>query len=343
MTAQGKSTAAALATRIAAGEPVRILAGVTEDGRVFPAAKVTGNFVTTVTAVRVEHTTGHGFRGRAVRHYVFTTPYGEFALVASTTLTLAPETPAGVKRAHVEALAEDETRYYATLVEEAHTAALAEDAQRDELKATADQQPVTVNPLCARVDKHDRHDVYVRGLDGAWSYRGTCEGRRIVDDRIILTRVSPDEYRHEATGVRVFRSGPGAVWYVQAPGDGPLTGGNPDRFIDNVMPYAHTVIRHAQRQQAAALNPQPEQQHAATDRPERPHRSSYAALVTALRDEFDATALESISIQMREHLNNVSSIGVLARAVYNAYDVTSGTGEMTHPDVRAFLDGRGAR
>lgn len=52
-----------------------------------------------------------------------------------------------------------------------------------------------------------------------------------------------------------------------------------------------------------------------------PNRSRYAALVAALRDEFDATALESISIQMREHLYNVSSIGVLARAVYDAYGV----------------------
>lgn len=136
-------------------------------------------------------------------------------------------------------------------IEEAHAAALAEDTERTE-QATADQQITTVNPLCARVDKHDRHDVYVRGLDGAWSYQGTCEGRRIVDDRIILTRVSPDEYRHEATGVRVFRYGSWRVWHVQAPGQMPRTGGNADRAIDNVMLYAHTVIRRVQRQQAAS-------------------------------------------------------------------------------------------
>jgi hypothetical protein len=79
----------------------------------------------------------------------------------------------------------------------------------------------------------------------------TAQGKTI-DDRTHLDRVSANEYRHAPTGVRVFRSGPGAVWYVQAPGDDPRAGGNPDRFIDNVMPYAHTVIRRVQRQQAAS-------------------------------------------------------------------------------------------
>lgn len=51
-------------------------------------------------------------------------------------------------------------------------------------------------------------------------------------------------------------------------------------------------------------------------------RASYVALVAALREEFTAPALEAVWIQMREHRYNTSSLGTLAQAVHDAWDVT---------------------
>jgi hypothetical protein len=174
MTAQGKTTASALAARIDAGEPVRILAGLTEDGRVYPAAKVTGSIITTVTAVRVEHTTGHGFRQRSVRHYVFTTPHGEFSLIAHTTLTLAPETPAAVKRAHAEAIAEDGERA----------------AQAVVVEVVADQEPAdqdALEELVAEELDRDRRELGLasgQGEPGKATLAAAQERARLADAKL---------------------------------------------------------------------------------------------------------------------------------------------------------------
>lgn len=49
-------------------------------------------------------------------------------------------------------------------------------------------------------------------------------------------------------------------------------------------------------------------------------RPSYAALIAALRDEFDSLALDALDIQLREHRYDINSIGVLAQAVRDARD-----------------------
>lgn len=67
------------------------------------------------------------------------------------------------------------------------------------------------------------------------------------------------------------------------------------------------------------------------------HRPSYVALVCALRAEFDPMALEALWIQMRQHRDDRSSLGVLAQAVHDAQDVTYDAGEDVHPAVRAWL------
>lgn len=51
------------------------------------------------------------------------------------------------------------------------------------------------------------------------------------------------------------------------------------------------------------------------------HRATYRALVAALREEFQAPALEAIWIQVRDHRYNPTSFGVLVQAVHDARDV----------------------
>lgn len=51
------------------------------------------------------------------------------------------------------------------------------------------------------------------------------------------------------------------------------------------------------------------------------HRSTYVALVAALRAEFDATQRRAIWIQMREHRYDLSSLGTLAQAAHDADDL----------------------
>lgn len=63
----------------------------------------------------------------------------------------------------------------------------------------------------------------------------------VDDDRIPFDYLNADTRLHRVTGVQIIRIG--NVWHVQAPGDKPRTGGNPDFRIDNIMPYAHTVVR----------------------------------------------------------------------------------------------------
>ncbi|MFG3715839.1 hypothetical protein [Micromonospora sp. NPDC047730] len=119
MTAAGKITAAALAARVAAGDPVRVLL-VREDaewaarcGRVTPrwtnATRKTGVETLTVTATEVTMHRGGG--RRAERLYAFETGQGRtLNFSPAQTFILAPEDAAAVKRAHVEALAMDAER-----------------------------------------------------------------------------------------------------------------------------------------------------------------------------------------------------------------------------------------
>lgn len=71
-----------------------------------------------------------------------------------------------------------------------------------------------------------------------------------ADDRITFKYLNADHRVHEVSGVELLRIG--GIWHVKAPGDEPRTGGNPDHMIDNVMPYAHTVVRGTLIMRAAA-------------------------------------------------------------------------------------------
>ena len=55
------------------------------------------------------------------------------------------------------------------------------------------------------------------------------------------------------------------------------------------------------------------------------HRSTYVALVAALRAEFNDMQREALWIQMREHRYDTSSLGVLAQAVHDAQDLAYDT------------------
>ncbi|TDC35704.1 hypothetical protein, partial [Micromonospora sp. KC213] len=106
MTAAGKITAAALAARVASGEPVRVLMECGEaDGVFWPTSRKTGVETLAVTSVEANESEGRGFRRRTARRYVFTTSAGQTVSVApAQTFILAPEDAAAVKRAHAEAI-----------------------------------------------------------------------------------------------------------------------------------------------------------------------------------------------------------------------------------------------
>jgi hypothetical protein len=103
MTAKGKQTA----TRLTSADRVLIETETSQyatAGNTFrPATRLTGDAVRTVRVLNVESAVGTG----KVR---VTTTEGAILVPAHQTFTLAPETPAAVKRAHVEALAEDNER-----------------------------------------------------------------------------------------------------------------------------------------------------------------------------------------------------------------------------------------
>ncbi|MFI7069515.1 hypothetical protein [Micromonospora sediminicola] len=127
MTAAGKITTAALAARVAAGEPVRVLLdredaaflekhGIDRVPGLVVAARKTGVLTLAALEVEVRMTGGHGFRGRAQRDYRFRTAQGwTLWFSPASTLILAPEDAAAVKRAHAEALAEAAEREAAAL------------------------------------------------------------------------------------------------------------------------------------------------------------------------------------------------------------------------------------
>lgn len=87
---------------------MRIIVKVSEDGTVRPSSTKTGE------GVQVARITEKGFRaaGRyeARGKYVITTSAGSFDAAPIQTMWLAPEDPAGIKRAHAEALIEDAAR-----------------------------------------------------------------------------------------------------------------------------------------------------------------------------------------------------------------------------------------
>lgn len=111
-----------------------ILGFIRADRAVGPSATKTGEGV---QVVRVLNKTAHMEAGhrRSRRVYVIETSVGLFEGSPIQTMMLAPEDAAGIKRAHVEALAEDEARRieakHAALVETDHELALAENARRD--------------------------------------------------------------------------------------------------------------------------------------------------------------------------------------------------------------------
>jgi hypothetical protein len=112
-----KLTARKIADLVTDGEVVRILVQRESDAQAKwmerePVLGVTSK-VTTGQVVRVLSVTSELDKGagrRAVRYYTLHTSDGPVVLVAHNTVTLAPETPAAIKRAHVEALAEDLAR-----------------------------------------------------------------------------------------------------------------------------------------------------------------------------------------------------------------------------------------
>lgn len=118
MTAQGKMTAAGLAAAYAKGQALRILvehedadfaARMGREPNIIPATRKTGVVTVLITGTEVGmYRTGVG--GRAQRVYRFATSIGHIQAVPAQTFILAPEDPAGIKRAHVEALDMDQER-----------------------------------------------------------------------------------------------------------------------------------------------------------------------------------------------------------------------------------------
>lgn len=163
MTAAGKITAAALAARVAAGEPVRVLLVRTESGQLAPATRKTGVETLTVTESGWVRRGGYG---RTYREYQFTTSQGETVWVAPIqTFILAPEDAAAVKRAEREAYAmkaeEDaasDARYRAAVDRDFRASGALDDAHAEALvevigqcwasHTTADKTPqVFVSPV----------------------------------------------------------------------------------------------------------------------------------------------------------------------------------------------------
>lgn len=120
-------TAAAIAKTLDAGTAVRVLV---EQGRggLVPARRLTGIETVAVTGYSVEMFEGTGFYGRRSRLYVLHTSAGDIRVNPSETLWAAPETPAAVKRAHVEALAENTERAAAAEVARGEARAVKLDA-----------------------------------------------------------------------------------------------------------------------------------------------------------------------------------------------------------------------
>lgn len=156
MTAQGKINASSVQT----GDRILIADSTdwqTGEPIMTPSRTKTGE------TVRVVRVTGKSFRAAQGRYerqgkYVVETTAGTFEAAPSQTMWLAPEDPAGVKRAHVEALAEDEERYYAGLKAELDFRAehgIARDVLADAVQAERDAWAETqaVDALLTEADR----------------------------------------------------------------------------------------------------------------------------------------------------------------------------------------------
>lgn len=76
-----------------------------------PSSRSTKATVARVLDIKIEMEEADGYyRTRAVRYYRIITTAGPVVVVAHSTLTLTPETPAAVNRAHAQALEEDQVR-----------------------------------------------------------------------------------------------------------------------------------------------------------------------------------------------------------------------------------------
>lgn len=120
MTAKGKINA----SKVQAGD--RIIVQVADNGNVTVSSTKTGE------GVQIARVTGKTYASGSQRrpgYYVVKTNAGWFSAAPIQTMWLAPEDNAGVKRAHVEALAEQADRWKAGL-DEIWDEALAEDAER---------------------------------------------------------------------------------------------------------------------------------------------------------------------------------------------------------------------
>lgn len=130
MTAKGKVNA----SKVQIGD--RIIVKVNETGTVRESATKTGE---NVTVARVIGKTFRAAQGpyEARGKYIIETTEGTFEAATIQTMWLAPEDAAGVKRAHVEALAEDEKR----------------DAEREiaEIEKLAEADGMTVRVVAGRM------------------------------------------------------------------------------------------------------------------------------------------------------------------------------------------------
>jgi hypothetical protein len=178
MPAKGKTNA----SRVEAGE--RVIVKIESDGRIFPSATKTGE------GVQVVRVTGKGVvqggrtvtgRGTSRNQYLVHTTAGTFQAAPVQTMWLAPEDSAGIKRAHAEALAEDETRRvdakHAQMVEPDHEEALAEDTRRMAIRI----KRAHIEALAEDAER----EAFAQGH--AWAARHDLpSGRREHIDRAIL-------------------------------------------------------------------------------------------------------------------------------------------------------------
>jgi hypothetical protein len=129
-----------------ATEGMRIIVKVSADGTVSPSRTKTGE------GVQVARIIEKGFRaaGRyeARGKYVITTSAGSFDAAPIQTMFLAPEDPAGIKRAMAEAVAEDETREAAKAETIEETPATEAGATPAELVAQMDEAHEATTDRC---------------------------------------------------------------------------------------------------------------------------------------------------------------------------------------------------
>lgn len=135
MTAKGKINA----SKVQAGD--RVIVKVNSDGTVRPSDTKTGE------GVQIARVTDKGMRAagqyEARGKYIVHTSAGSFEAAPIQTMWLAPEDAAGIKRAHVEALAEDKRLNRAASETEIQAGVEADQAEKIREAATAARQAPT--------------------------------------------------------------------------------------------------------------------------------------------------------------------------------------------------------